>query len=46
MVYLMLGHYTKKITSNGGAKDEAKKLAMTRGIERSNLHRNASLFFK
>jgi hypothetical protein len=36
----------QKITSNGGVKDKKKKLAMTRGIESSNLLGNATLFFK
>ena len=44
MLYLVLVHCTRKFTSNGGVYDREEKLAMTRGIERCNLHRNASLF--
>ena len=46
MFYLVLVHCTKKFTSNGGVYHKEKKRAMTRGIEKNNLHKNASLFFK
>ena len=44
MFGLVLGHCKKKTTSNRGVWDEEKKLAMTRGTDRSNLLTNAILF--
>ena len=45
MFYLVLGHCTPKITSNGGDYNKKSGHATTRGIESGPLLRKAILFF-